>query len=355
MAREQTEMIGVAILGAGQPNIATSCHLPACRLSSKVRIVALCDRLEGVREYARQYGAVVYTDYTAMLADPRVRMVQIATPDWCHCEHAEQALAAGKHVLLQKPPCISPAELERLRRAAAHAPGFLKIALNTREMRTARGIRKLIDDGTVGAVRNIRIAYRGKRFPISDLDSPYLKASLGGVWVHNGLHWLDEAFFYSGTLPSAVQAFATRNATGSPHVLGEGPNYWTALFEMGETTTFRFEYNTMLTGDGLPGGMQRWIIGTEGEIRQEYGRSDILVYTQGVDTPETVQAADSETHPADDAVESFRRLIDAFADQIDDHRERSPFLADSLLLTQALFAGMESVRTGARIIVEAGQ
>jgi len=234
MARQQTGMIGVAVLGAGQPNIATSCHLPACRLSEKVRIVALCDRLESVHEYARQYGAVAYTDYAAMLEDPRIQMVQIATPDWCHCDHAEQALAAGKHVLLQKPPCISAAELDRLRLATTRAPGFLKIALNNRETHNARRIQRLIGDGAVGSVRHIRIAYRGKRFPIADLDSPYLKANMGGVWVHNGLHWLDEAFFYSGVLPTAVQVFAARNATGSPHVLGEGPNYWAALFEMGE-------------------------------------------------------------------------------------------------------------------------
>ncbi|NOY82375.1 MAG: Gfo/Idh/MocA family oxidoreductase [Kiritimatiellaeota bacterium] len=355
MTHDVSQNVGVGILGAGRPNVATSNHIPACLRSRKVALVALCDRLGGVRDYARQCGATAYTDYAAMLADPRVQMVQIATPDWLHCEHAEQALAAGKHVLLQKPPGISPAELKRLRQAAAAAPGRLKVALNNRQTRTCRTFRKLIDEGAVGRVRNVRIVYRGKRFPVADPDSPYLKNALGGVWIHNGLHWLDEAFVYCGVRPVAVQAFTARNPEGAAMVLGEGPNYWCACFEMGPDITFHFEYNTMLTGDGLPGGMLRWVIGDEGEIRQEFGSSEIALFRQGAPGPEKVPVAAPRPSAADDAVESFRRVIDTFADEIIRDREASPTLDESLSLMRALFAGAESARKRQRIVLETAQ
>ncbi len=352
MTRDPLQTVGVGIVGAGRPNIATSNHIPACLQSRKVSLVALCDRLDSVRDYARQCGATAYTDFAAMLADPRVQMVQVATPDWLHCEHAERALAAGKHVLLQKPPCVSSDELERLRRAAAAAPGRLKVALNNRQTRTTRTFRKLISAGVIGCVRSVRIVYRGRRFPIADPDSPYLKTALGGVWVHNGLHWLDEAFFYCDARPVAVQVFTTRNPEGADAVLGEGPNYWSACFEMGPDVIFRFEYNTMLTGDGLPGGMFRCVIGDEGELRQEYGHPEIVLFRKGASPPETVSPAAAERSVGDDSIESFRRMIDAFADEIIHDCERPPALDDSLFLMQALFAGAESARERRRIVLE---
>jgi len=326
--------IGVGILGAGRANIATNQHVPACGRSGKVRVVALCDRLGSVKEYAGQCGAKAYTDYDAMLADADVEMVQVATPDWCHCDHALAALSAGKHVLLQKPPCISMDELDRLRRAAAE--GALKICLNNRERRLSRTIRKHLDDGTIGEVRHVRINSRGHRYPIPDPDHPYLKGALGGVWVHNALHWLDEAFFYADSRPGSVQVFTARNANGPPEVLGEGPNYWSACFEMGEQVTFRMEYNTMLLKDGLPGGMARRLIGTKGEIRHAYGSADLVLYREGEEEPTALELLDADLSEAEDVVDSFRRAIDAFIDQIRDGEERPPRVEDSLLLMEAL-------------------
>jgi len=189
-----------------------------------VRLVALCDRLAGVHDSARQHGLRAYTDYAEMLADTAVEMVQVATPDWCHVDHAEQALAAGRHVLLQKPPCTDGEGLERLRIAARDSRARLKVLLNTRQTRLCRTLKALLDAGTIGRLVQVRIASRGHRFPIADLSSPYLSAALGGVWVHNGLHWLDEACFYADALPTAVQVVATRNGHGPPEVLGEGRN-----------------------------------------------------------------------------------------------------------------------------------
>ena len=348
---DSTRTIKTGILGAGQPNIATNHQLPATLKSKLVEAVALCDLNFGVFEYAQKYRLKAYIDYSAMLADPEIEMIQIATPDWCHLRHAEMALQAGKHVLIQKPPCLNRDELLKLAAAAKQSAGSLKVLLNCRETRLCRSIKKYIDDGAIGQLREIIINYRGRRFPISDPQSRYLKAECGGVWLHNSMHWLDEAFLYSGSLPDTVQLFAAGNDCGEPRFLGEGPNYWSAIFPMKNNVTFNFEYNTMLLRDGLPGGMQRALIGTEGEIRQVYGSSELTLYRAG-QPPEPLKMVSIALSPEEDVIESFRLAIDAYAMQIINGVEQSPRINDSLALMNALLKGIESGETEQAIGLE---
>ncbi len=345
------QQIVCGILGAGQPNIATTHQHPATLAAEQVSVAALCDLNPEVKDYAARYGLKAYMDYRQMLADPEIAMIQIATPDWLHCEQAEMALAADKHVLLQKPPCLNLNELQRLAEAVEGSSGSLKVLLNCRETRLCRTIKRYLRDGAIGQLREIMINYRGRRFPIDNPASRYLKAECGGVWLHNSLHWLDEAFFYSDGLPTSVQVFATENRNGEERFLGEGPNYWSAIFDMPENITFNFEYNTMLLQDGLPGGMKRVLIGTEGEIRQEYGNSIPTLYRSGKE-PEPLLLCDGELTPEQDVVQSFRMAIDAYGAQIIDGKEYAPRLGDSLALMNALLQGVESYRNRQSISLE---
>jgi len=343
--------IQTGIVGAGQPSIATNQQLPAVLKSERLRLAALCDLHPGVHDYAARHGVKGYTDYAQLLADPGVALVQIATPDWCHCGQAEQALAAGKHVLLQKPPCLNDGELKRLIAAARASRGSLKVLLNSRATRLSRTLKKHLAAGVIGAPREIHYAYRGRRFPIDPPASPYLKAESGGVWLHNALHWLDEAFYFSDALPTAVQVFAARNDQGEARFLGEGPNYWSAMFPMGPGVTFNFEYNTMLLRDGMPGGVRRTLVGTEGELRQDYGSCAVTLYRCGRE-PEVLAPVDAELSPEEDIIESFRIPMDAYAVQILSGVEQAPRLQETLALMNALLKGMESWTTREAVCLE---
>lgn len=344
-------MVKTGIVGAGGLNIATSSHLPASLAVDKIKLIALCDVNEEVCKYAREAGVKPYLDYQEFLKDPELEMVQIATPDWLHCAQAEKALEAGKHVLLQKPPCMNPEEIVRLKRALSKSSGSLKIILNQRETRISRTIKKYLEAGAIGELREIIIKYRGRRFPIQNLNSPYLKAVCGGVWRHNALHWLDEAYFYSEILPDAVQAFSCKNENGAPQYLGDGPNYWSAFFHMGKTT-FQFEYNTMLMRENMPGGMFRALIGAEGEIRCEYGSDEIRLYRKGSKDYELCDWVPREICREDDAIDSFSIALEKYAQQIIDGNEAPPEMEASLYLMNAIFAGAESAESGKAIKLE---
>lgn len=337
--------ITTGILGAGSPNIATNHQIPATLNSDLLELQALCDISLGVFDYAKKHNVQAFQSYSDMLALSSLDMIQIATPDWLHCEQTELAFAAGKHVLLQKPACLSLAELDRIETAWKKSGKMLQILLNCRETRLCRTIKSVIDAGAIGEVREIRIACRGRRFPIGNSASPYLKHP-GGVWLHNGLHWLDEAAFYADSEPNSVQVFATKNNEGMPEYLGEGPNYWSGYFNMKNSVTFHFEYNTMLLQDDMPSGMRRIIIGSRGEIRQNFGDDKLNLY-QIDKEPQFLTLLDSEMTAGEDVIESFRRALDNFATTITVPDNSNT----SLLLMRALLQGVESCRTGKTIFI----
>src|SRR5438552_9841373 len=95
--------IGVAIVGTGK--IAIANHVPGLKLCSQARLVALCDADENSLERAKtETGVTVaYKDHRAVMRDQRVNAVIVATPNFTHREIVLAALAAGKHVLCEKP------------------------------------------------------------------------------------------------------------------------------------------------------------------------------------------------------------------------------------------------------------
>ena len=94
--------VGVGVIGVG--GISSHVHLPGLRLSPQAEIVALCDSdSERLRQRAEEYKvARTYATHEELLQDPAVDAVVIATPTLLHAPIALAAIAAGKHVLVEK-------------------------------------------------------------------------------------------------------------------------------------------------------------------------------------------------------------------------------------------------------------
>src|SRR4029450_9013507 len=93
---------GIAIVGCG--GIVNYAHLPAYTAHS-LRVLGCYDvNAEAARKTAADHRIpIVYDSLDALLADERIQIVDIAVPAWHQREIAERALAAGKHLLCQKP------------------------------------------------------------------------------------------------------------------------------------------------------------------------------------------------------------------------------------------------------------
>ncbi len=126
------------------------------------RVIVGRDR-ERVDAAARQYGwQHADTDWRAVLERDDVDVVDICTPGHLHEQIASAALAAGKHVLLEKPLANTLAEARELAAAAAAAQceGVRSmVAFNYRRIPALALARKLIAEGAIGHVREVRAAY----------------------------------------------------------------------------------------------------------------------------------------------------------------------------------------------------
>src|SRR6266566_1228194 len=100
---KESRLLRIGVLGCGP--IAQIAHFEACRKARNAELYAICDLAEDLlKKMAAIHGPrVTYSDYAQMLADPQLEAIIIAVADQFHVPLALQALAAGKHVLVEKP------------------------------------------------------------------------------------------------------------------------------------------------------------------------------------------------------------------------------------------------------------
>ncbi len=161
-------MINVGIIGLGFMGVT---HFEAYRRHPLARVVALCDRSPerrrgewgevgghgrtGVDAPVDLAGIRALADWRELIADPAIDLVDICVRTDLHRELAVAALAAGKHVLLEKPMAANSADARAIRDAAAAAPGFFMVAHCVRFWPEQVVARELVQAGTLGAVREI--------------------------------------------------------------------------------------------------------------------------------------------------------------------------------------------------------
>jgi predicted dehydrogenase len=147
--------LGVGVIGAN--NWADAAHLPGFSAYERARVVAICDVDETrARSMAAKYGAQrVYTDHHALLADPEIELVDVCTPTHTHLRLASDAIAAGKHVLCEKPIAEDAHDAFELA-AAAQARGVrTKTGFTFRYSPAIRQLQAWIADGTLGEIFHV--------------------------------------------------------------------------------------------------------------------------------------------------------------------------------------------------------
>jgi predicted dehydrogenase len=142
--------IGVAIIGCG--GITLQNHLPGLALCHGVRVVALCDTNPACLEVARQQTGVNVTsiDYNEIVKRDDVHAVIIATPNIIHPPVALAAIAAGKHVMCEKPLALNYADAKAMADAAEKAGVRHMTAFTYRFVPAMRYLKHAIERGDLG-------------------------------------------------------------------------------------------------------------------------------------------------------------------------------------------------------------
>jgi predicted dehydrogenase len=136
-------------------------HLQAYKDSPHAQVVAVCDAVaERAEQVAGEWGvAHAFADYRELLAMPGVDAVDIATPNNTHRDIAMAALAAGKHVMCEKPLAIELEHAREMARAAVEIGRINAVNFVHRFVPSARYVKQLIDEGAVGEIYHVNIAY----------------------------------------------------------------------------------------------------------------------------------------------------------------------------------------------------
>lgn len=217
---KEARRLRIGVLGCGP--IAQAAHFDACRKASNAELYAICDRAGDLLDAmaAIHRPRTTYREYDAMLADPQVEAVLVATADQYHASLCRRALAAGKHVLVEKPLGVSVEECEQLQAAVAESGLVFQVGNNKR-----------YDPGIAFAHRFVqeelgeRMAFKAwycdsvYRYTMTDNLQPLILTSAAALrppgdpkadkrryfLLTHGSHLLDTARFLGGAL-DAVQA-----------------------------------------------------------------------------------------------------------------------------------------------------
>ncbi|WP_420124152.1 Gfo/Idh/MocA family protein [Nakamurella sp.] len=200
--------------GVLAPGRIAAAFVTAVSRYTRQRVVAVGSRsLDRASAFAAEHGIDrAVGSYQELVDDPAVDVVYVASP---HSEHAAQAglaVAAGKHVLVEKAFTRNAAQARHLV-AAARAAGVLAVeAMWTRFLTQTDVLARLLADGVLGEVTTV-LADHGQHFapdPQSRLFAPELA---GGALLDLGIYPISFASFVLGA-PDSVVATGSRTATG---------------------------------------------------------------------------------------------------------------------------------------------
>lgn len=191
-------MLNVGLLGAGR---IAGVHATAITTNPGSRLVAVSDiNTDAAAKLASAYGAEARST-DAILADPLINAVLIATSTDTHSDLIERATAAGKAVLCEKPVDLSLARAQACQKGVAQNGRPVMIGFNRRFDPNFAALKAALDKGEIGKPELLSIT----SFDPAPPPVAYIKVS-GGLFRDMMIHDFDMANFIMGAAPVAVSA-----------------------------------------------------------------------------------------------------------------------------------------------------
>lgn len=262
--------------------------------------------------------AHAYSDYEAMLANPDVDAVFIATPNFLHASQVEAAAEAGRHVLCEKPLATNVPAAVAAVRACDEAAVRLGIDFHNRHLPWVQDATRMVRDGVVGEVQVVEVDVGSGPRRYDNWRADPDMAGLGSV--HNvGVHALDFLRMILGSEPVAVMAmFDQAPGAGDVEMLAlvllRFANGAVVYCNMNETVIYPRNTITIYGSRGR-------IIGTD--LTRSRNDGNLTLLTEKTET--------ATHYPAPDA---HRRCLAAFTDAVLARREPDPSGIDGLRSVQ---------------------
>jgi predicted dehydrogenase len=352
---KKERLLRIGVLGAGQ--IAQAAHFESCVKARNAELFAICDVADDLRErMAVAHGArKTFADYDAMLADPEVEAVIVATADAFHIDASIRALDAGKHVLCEKPMATSVDDAKRLRDAAAKSGRIVHVGHMKRYDPGIEAAKDFID-GEMGEMLSLKAWYCDSthRYVMTDAVQPAIVASKAAkkpagdpkadrqryLMLAHGSHLVDLARFLAGDIDTLEARF--REAYGARCWFIDVGFASGAIGHLDLTVAVRMDWHEGFEVQGERGGV----------LAKTYNpwyfkSSDVEIFHESDATFRRPLAADGHF---------YRRQVEGFADAVLTGKPvRGATAEDGLASVKAMAAIAQSVREKRPVtIAEAG-
>jgi len=343
---KESRLLRVGVLGCGP--IAQFAHFDACRKARNAELYALCDLADDLRERmaAIHQPRASYARFDQMLADPQVEAVIIATADQFHVPLCLEALAAGKHVLVEKPLGVSVEDCEELRRRVQGSGLALQVGNNRRfdpgvafarqfiheEMGRRMGLKAWYYDSTyrytmTDNLQPIAVKSEQARRPGGDPKADKLRYFM----LTHGSHLVDTARYLGGEIVAA----------GARHLERFGAHCWFVSVDFADGCLGHLDLTVAVRGD-FEEGFQ--VFGEEGSVKG-------LVYLPWFHKAAHVECFSTRDRqfrrPLGEDAYSYKRQIEGFADAIlRGAPQQGANVEDGLAAMRTMVAIARSVETG---------
>ena len=346
MTAKPKKCLNIGVLGCGP--IAQAGHFESVTKSKNTNLYAICDVASDlVERFAVTYDAEnCFESYEQMLADPNLDAVIIATADAFHVPAALQALAAGKHVLCEKPLGVTLEEVEALGSAVAESGLKLQVGHMKRFDPGLQSAREFIDS-EMGDMLAFKAWYCDSthRYAMTDAVQPLIvrstesrkpardpKADLQQYYMlAHGCHLVDTARYLCGEI-IAVQA---------RHLQRFGAYSWFVDVEFANGALGHLDLTVAVRMDWHEGFQ---LYGEHGSVIAKtfnpwlFRASEVDIFREPVGVSTRVLGADAQF---------YRRQLESFADAVlNDRPVAGADVADGIASVRAMLAIGESTTTG---------
>lgn len=345
----------IALIGAG--TISES-HLSALQLIPDVCVKTICNyHIELAQIRAAQYGVTnVCADYKEVLADPQIDAVIIVTPTYTHAAIILDALAAGKHVMCEKPPALTYADALKCEEAAKRAGKVLMYGFVLRFFDTYRYLKQYIDQGGLGDIYYAEASRMENCSQIGGWFRDKTKAG-GGCLMDAAIHQLDLMLYFMGyPKVSSVKGYATDVNKELPDRMEDSGNSYASVNNTRIPRTIESFASAMITFEGgkslyikaahIANTLRRDtcvdLLGDKGGASITNNKLRLLHIDQGDHF--------AETEPViDDDPDIFRAELQHFVDCCNGKTDCIPNAHEGSEIMKILNAIYESAETGAEI------
>ena len=335
--------VGWAIVSAGRhPDLKMA---PAINAAKDTEIVAVVSRdLGRAREFAAKHKVrTPYDDFDAMLRDPAVDVVYLASPNFLHCEQTVKAAQAGKHVLCEKPMALTLEDCRRMVETCRQQGVRLGTGFHLRHHPGHQRMRELVQGGSLGT---IVMAQAQWAYGARGVEKPGPRAALqqwwedpamvgAGSWMGSGVHCADLLRYVLGQEVVEVTAITdTSEAEPLEHLA---------------TVLLRFEggaLGTAVASRRLPDSHNNLTV--YGSLGRGEVRGGLHVDLQGTLEVATDAFHDAEEYP-NDPLAMYVRQVAAFNEAVTSGAEPVASGWDGLKVAEVTLAMVESARTGRRV------